>query len=61
VKGDEKGTAMLGSEILSTISEMKDGKAVRVDEIPAEMLKNLGVKVLREVCDICQNIYEKRK
>ena len=52
---------MLWSEMLSTISEMKDGKAVRVDEIPAEMLKNLGVKVLREVCDICLNMYEKRK
>ena len=40
---------------------MKDGKAVGVDEIPAEMLKNLGEKAIQQVCEICQDIYEKGK
>ena len=34
------------------ISEMKEEKAVGVDEIPSEMLKNLGDKALQELCGI---------
>src|SRR5678816_1759847 len=40
---------------------MKEGKAVGVDEIPAEMMKSLGGKALQEVCDICQQMYEEGK
>src|SRR5688572_14543905 len=40
---------------------MKDGKAVGVDEVPAEILKNLREKAVQEVCEICQDIYEKGK
>ena len=36
VETDEKGPTILGSEILSAISEMKEGKAMGVDDIPAE-------------------------
>src|SRR5688572_12973056 len=61
VEEEEKGPTLLKSEILAAISEMKDGKAVGVDEISAEMLKNLGKKAMQEVCEICQNIYEKGK
>ena len=61
VEEDEKGPSLLKSEILSAISEMKEGKAAGVDEIPAEMLKCLGEKALQEVCDICQNMYEEGK
>ena len=43
------------------IAEMKEGKALGVDEIPAEMLNNLGNKALKEICDFCQDIYEKGK
>ena len=32
-----------------------------MDEISAEMLKNLGEKAMQEVCEICQDIYEKGK
>ena len=52
---------MLKSEILLTLSEMKEGKAVGVDEITAEMLKGLGEKAIQELCDICQNMYEEGK
>jgi len=41
VEEEKKGPTLLKSEILAEISEVKDGKAVGVDKIPAEMLKNL--------------------
>ena len=56
VETDEKGPKILKSEILSAISEMKEGNAVGVDDIPAEMLKSLEEKALREICEICQDI-----
>ena len=49
------------SEILLAISKMKEGKAVGVDEIPAEMLKSLGEKATQELCDICMDMYEEEK
>ena len=61
VEEDDKGPNLLKSEILAALSEMKEGKAVGVDEIPVEMLKSLGEKALKEVCDICQNMYEEGK
>ena len=42
VKEDEKEPTVLKSEILLAISERKEGKAVGVYEIIAEMLKSLG-------------------
>ena len=50
----EKGLNVLRSEILAAISEMNEGKAVRVDEIPVEVLNSLGKKALKEVCDILE-------
>ena len=61
INEDEEGPEALKSEILSTISEMKEGKAEGVDEIRAEMLKSLKEKVTQELRDICQNIYEEGK
>lgn len=61
IEEDEKGPSILRSEILSAISELKEGKAVGVDEIPAEMVKNLGEKALQEIVDICQSMYEEGK
>ena len=46
-KDDEKGPAVLKSTILAAIADKKEGKAVGVDEIPAEMLKRLGDKALQ--------------
>ena len=58
---DEKGPTVLKSEIPSAISEMKEGKAVGLGDIPAEMLKSLKEKALREICEICQDMYEEGK
>ena len=49
IEEDESGSAVLKSEILLAISELKEGKTVGMDEIPAEMLKMLGEKALQEV------------
>ena len=32
-----------------------------MDDISAEMLKSLGEKALREICEICQDMYEEGK
>src|SRR5206468_1067509 len=61
VEDDEEGPQVLKSEILLTISEMKEGKAAGVDEIPAEMLKSLGEKATQELCDIWMDMYEEEK
>ena len=53
----EKGPIVLKSKIFSAELELKDGKAVGMDEVSAEMLKNLGEKVMPEICEICQNMY----
>jgi len=58
VAEDEKGPGILDSEVRHAIEEMKNGKAVGVDNIPAEFLKNLGEKGMREMIDICQGMYE---
>src|SRR5437867_11375118 len=58
VDDDEEGPEVLKSEILLAISEMKEGKAAGVDEIPSEMLKSVGEKATQEVCDICKDMYE---
>ena len=42
VEDDEKGPAVLKSEILAAIAQIKEGKAVGVDEIPADMLNETG-------------------
>ena len=52
---------MLKSEILAAIKEMKEGKAVGVDDIPAEMWKRMGDKALIEMCELCQEIYKEGK
>ena len=52
----EKRPEVLKREILLAISEMKEGKAVGVDEIPSQMLKSLGEKALQELCGICQSM-----
>ena len=40
---------------------MKDGKAVVVNEIPAEMWKRMGDKALIEILEFCQKMYEEGK
>jgi len=61
VDADEKKPTVLKSEIITALQKMKEGKAVGVDEIPAEMWKKLGEKPLAEICEIFQNMYEEGK
>jgi hypothetical protein len=52
------GPDILESEVRAAIEEMKGNKAVGVDGIPAEFLKNLGPKGMQEIVEICKGMYE---
>ena len=54
---DSIGPDLLESEIKTAIKQMKDKKAVGVDEIPGELLKKLGVKAERELICLCKQMY----
>ena len=54
---DNKGPYLLESEILQTIKEMKDGKAVGCDKITEELIKNSGTTTTKELAQIGQQIY----
>ena len=49
---------MLTEEVYATIQEIKNGKAVGVDEVPAEILKLLDGVALEKLEDLCKQIYE---
>jgi len=59
VNNEEKGPDILDSEILAAIQEIKDNKAVAVDEMPAEFLKVLREHTTMELIRICKEMYEK--
>jgi len=59
VPEDFKGPEVMESEILAAIKEMKNKKAVGVDEIPAEFWKVLGEKGTRELVSLCKEMYQK--
>ena len=48
---------MMTEEILTAIGEMKNNKADRLDNIPSEMLKTLGEEAMKELIQICRDIY----
>ena len=48
-----KGSALLTSEIIEAIKDMKKNKAVGVDDIPAEFLRALGEEGTKELVEIC--------
>ena len=56
---DCKRLSVLESEITLAIKEMKSNKAVGVDNIPAEFWKVLREKGLKELTELCQEMYEK--
>jgi len=56
---DCKGPAILEREIEEAIREMKNGKAVGVDGIPAEFWKLLGERGNKELRRLCMEVYEK--
>jgi len=55
----EKGPDILDSLILEAIKEMKENRALGMDEIPAEFLKALGEHATMEMIQICKKMYEK--
>jgi hypothetical protein len=57
VEDDNKGPIILKSEIRAAIKELKAGKAVGVDGIPAEFLKILGEEHCKHLEQICENMY----
>ena len=57
VDEDNKGPDLLGDEIRAAIKEIKTGKAVGVDEIPAEFLKIMGEEVYIHLERICKKMY----
>ena len=59
--GDDKGPEVLREEVLEAINDMKSNKAEGVDNIPAEILKNLGEKATEELVRLCQDIYNTGK
>ena len=58
VSEDCMGPEILESEVRAVIKEMKENKAVGVDGIPAEFLKNLGPKGLQVIVEMCKKMYE---
>ena len=48
---------MLVSEVRAAIKEMKNKKSEGVDEIPAEFWKIIGEKTMKELVDLCKEMY----
>ena len=53
----DNGVDFLREEVLAAIHEMKNNKAEGIDNIPVEMMKELGDKAINELVKICNNIY----
>ena len=49
---------MLDAEIKTAIAEMKNNKAAGADGIPAEFWKNLGDGAMKELANLCKDMYE---
>ena len=58
---DEIGPGLLTEEITKAIKDMKERKAVGVDDIPSEFLKMLGDKGIEELVCLCKSMYETGK
>ena len=58
IEEDNKGPDLLGDEIRAAIKEIKKGKSVGVDEIPAELLKIIGEEAYLYLERICNKMYE---
>src|SRR6266576_1795586 len=57
VREDEIGPEILKEEVILAIKEMKNGKAVGIDEIPIEVLKCLDDRGIQEIVKLCNRIY----
>jgi Reverse transcriptase (RNA-dependent DNA polymerase)/Endonuclease/Exonuclease/phosphatase family len=52
---------VMREEVLAAINDMKNGKAEGIDNIPIEILKNLGENARNELVQLCQDIYDTGK
>ena len=59
VESGSLGPEVLESEIEESIKQMKDRKAVDIDDIPGEMLKRLSGTARSELICFCKEMYEK--
>jgi Reverse transcriptase (RNA-dependent DNA polymerase) len=57
VREEDIGPEILGEEVRAAIKELKNNKAEGIDNIPAEMLKSLEEGAMKEMIQICQDIY----
>src|SRR6266550_6007049 len=57
VREDEIGPEILKEEVFLAMKEMKNGKAVGIDEIPIEVLKCLDDRGIQEIVKLCNRIY----
>ena len=56
VDEDCKGPDLLTSEIRAAITDLKNRKAIGIDEIPAEFWKNLDDEATSELIKLCKKI-----
>ena len=59
VDDDNKRWSILESEVIKSIKEMKNGKAMGTDKIPIELLRALDEEGWKMFTEICNEIYEK--
>jgi len=57
VSEDYKGPELLYNEFEKPFSEVKNGKSEGIDNIPAELLKALGLKEKYELFKTCSEVY----
>ena len=53
------GPSIFYDEFEKALSELKNGKATRIDGIPAKILKALGCTGKHKLLEICLDIYRK--
>jgi len=58
VDKEEIGPGLLTEEITRAIQDMKQQKAVGIDDIPSEFLKTMGEKGTKELVSLCKSMYE---
>lgn len=56
---NNKGPEIIREEIWKAVQQIKENKAVGIDEIPAEFWKILGERGMEELVGLCQEMYEK--
>ena len=56
-KQSDREQDVMREEVLAAIRDMKNNKAEGMDNIPIEMLKNLGERATDELVRLCQDIY----